>query len=58
MPEYAPTEMDRLLWGALEELDGFDGEITASEIWDFLVARDGDCPYSVEEIEVWQDYND
>lgn len=38
---------------ALEEMDGFDGVLLAETLHQFIVSRDGTCPYTLAEIEVW-----
>src|SRR5258708_4043149 len=41
------------LYQALEDIDGFDGVLLPQDFSDFIVGRDGSCPYSVDELEVW-----
>lgn len=38
---------------ALEEMDGFDGVLTPEDLHDYIVRRDGTCPYILAEVEVW-----
>lgn len=46
-------ERDTFLYQALEELDGFDGVLLPQDFYNFIVRRDGSCPYTVEELEAW-----
>src|SRR5690348_4045845 len=44
---------DTFLWQTLEELDGFDGVLLPQDLHKYIIERDGSCPYTIEELEVW-----
>jgi hypothetical protein len=52
------VSMDAFLYQALEEIDGFDGMLLTERFYDFIVDRDGSCPYSLAEIEAWLNKGD
>lgn len=45
--------MDEVLYAALEEMDGWDGVLETAALRDYLAKQYGDCPWSLEELEVW-----
>ena len=47
------TEKDTFLWKVLEEMDGWDGHLETSDCYNYIVRRDGSCPYSIEELDAW-----
>jgi hypothetical protein len=46
---------DTFLWQAPKELDGWDGDgvLLPDDLYEYLVNRDGTCPYSEAELVSW-----
>ena len=51
-------DKNTFLYQVLNELDGFDGVLLPQEFYDYIVKRDGSCPYSVGELKAWLDEDD
>ena len=47
-------DKDSFLWQVLAEMDGWRGNLSAQEVYNYIEGRDdSSCPYTVKELHTW-----